>query len=171
MAKSRSSSGLIILILLLAAGGAATWYYYSASADKDPEYSTVTVGKGDVTQVVTATGGLQAVTTVDVSSQISGLIVERSVDFNTPVKVGQVLARIDPATYQSRLNSAQAQLANTTASFNLVRINTERTRELQKQNLVSQQDLDQAEAQLQQADAQMKIQQAAVETAKVDLAR
>jgi HlyD family secretion protein len=120
---------------------------------------------------VTATGGLEAVTSVDVSSQISGLIVEINVDYNSPVKKGQVLAKLDPATYESRLSSAKAQLANTTANFNLIRLNTERTRGLRTQNLVSQAELDQAEAQLAQSQAQMLIQQAAVETAKVDLAR
>lgn len=171
MAKSSSISRIVVLVLLLAAGATGTWYYLTQSKDKDPEYATVPVNRGDVIQVVTATGGLQAVTTVDVSSQISGLVKSRAVDFNTPVKVGQVLAQLDPATYESRLAAAEAQLANTRANFNLVRINTERTRQLQKQNLVPQQDLDQAEAQLAQAEAQMKIQQAAVDNAKVDLAR
>ena len=171
MSKARSSSGLIITLTLLVAAGAGAWYYMRPGADKTPEFSTAKVSRGDVQQVVTATGGLEAVTSVDVSSQISGLIVEINVDYNSPVKKGQILAKLDPATYESRLSSAKAQLANTTANFNLVRLNTERSRTLRTQNLVSQAELDQAEAQLAQSQAQMLIQQAAVETAKVDLAR
>lgn len=171
MSKARSSSGLIITLAVLVAAGAGAWYYFRSSGEKTPEYSTAKVSRGDVLQVVTATGGLQAVTSVDVSSQISGLIVQIGVDYNTSVKKGQILAKLDPATYESRLNSAKAQLANTTANFNLVRLNTERSRTLRTQNLVSQAELDQAEAQLAQSQAQMLIQQAAVDTAAVDLAR
>lgn len=170
MAKSRLPLGWFIVIAL-AAAAAGGWYYWHKSADKDPEYSTVTVTKGDVTQVVTATGALQAVTSVDVSSQISGLIKKISVDFNSPVKIGQILAEIDPATYESRVASANAQFSNTKANYSLVKLNTERTRALRTQNLVSQQELDQAEVQLKQSEAQMQIQQAAVETAQVDLNR
>ncbi|MBS0664567.1 MAG: efflux RND transporter periplasmic adaptor subunit [Verrucomicrobia bacterium] len=162
--------GLVILVLAVLAGGVG-WYLWRDAGEDRLDYSTVTVSRGDITQTVTATGTLQAVTSVDVSSQISGLINEVAVDFNSRVKLNQVLARLDPATYQSRLASAQAQLANATANFNLVRLNTERTRELRAQNLVAQQDLDQAEAQLQQAQAQLQIQQSAVDSAKVDLSR
>jgi HlyD family secretion protein len=171
MANSKSSSRLVAGIVLIAAVAAAAWYFWRGAAEQAPEYTTVTVSRGDLTQVVTATGGLQAVTTVDVSSQISGLINKVAVDFNSPVKVGQILAQLDSATYESRVTSATAQLANATANYNLVRLNTERTRILLRQNLVSQQEVDQAEAQLAQALAQVQIQQAAVETAKVDLAR
>ena len=171
MSKARSTSGLIIILTLLGAVSTGAWFYFRSSGEKTPEFNSTKVSRGDVQQVVTATGGLEAVTSVDVSSQISGLIVEINVDYNSPVKKGQVLAKLDPATYESRLSSAKAQLANTTANFNLIRLNTERTRGLRTQNLVSQAELDQAEAQLAQSQAQMLIQQAAVETAKVDLAR
>jgi HlyD family secretion protein len=171
MSKARSSSGLIITLAIIVAGGAGAWYYFRSTGDKAPEYSTTKVSKGDILQVVTATGGLQAVTSVDVSSQISGLITEIGVDYNTPVKKGQLLAKLDPASYQSRLLQAEAQLSNNTANYNLVRLNTVRIRELRTKNLVSQQDLDQAEALLAQAEAQIQIQKAAVETARVDLSR
>ncbi len=171
MSKARSSSGLIIILALLAAAGAGAWYYMRSNGDKTPEYTTAKVSRGNLLQVVTATGGLQAVTSVDVSSQISGLIVEIAVDYNSPVKKGQILAKLDPATYESRLSSAKAQLANTTANFTLIKLNTDRSRDLRKKNLVSQAEFDQAEAQLGQSQAQMQIQQAAVDTAGVDLAR
>jgi len=171
MSKARSTSGLIITLTLIAAVSIGSWFYFRTSGEKTPEFNSTKVSRGDVQQVVTATGGLEAVTSVDVSSQISGLIVEINVDYNSAVKKGQVLAKLDAATYESRLNSAKAQLANTTANFNLIRLNAERTRGLRSQNLVSQAELDQAEAQLAQSQAQMLIQQAAVDTAKVDLAR
>lgn len=170
MAKSRTVGSFITIIALLATAAGA-WYFFRGRAAPPAEFTTVAVGRGDITQGVTATGTLQAVTVVDVSSQISGLISEVLVDYNSPVKEGDVLARIDPATYESRLRQASAQLANAKASYDLARLNAERTRVLHAKNLVSSQDLDQSEAQLAQADAQMQIQSAAVENAKVDLSR
>ncbi|MBI5382803.1 MAG: efflux RND transporter periplasmic adaptor subunit [Opitutae bacterium] len=171
MAKSSSSGGLIITLVILAIAAGGGWYFWNRSAEKPPEVSTTTIAKGDIVQVVTATGDLQPVTSVDVSSQISGQIKEVLVDFNTPVKAGQVLAKLDPATYDQRLKQAQADLASTQANTNLVRLNTERTRELRQKNLVSQQELDQAEAQLAQANAQLQTRQASVDNANVDLSR
>ncbi|CAM2777729.1 efflux RND transporter periplasmic adaptor subunit [Rariglobus hedericola] len=170
MANPRSSKlWLIILVVAALAGGA--YYYFTRKAAPTAEFVTATISRNDIVQSVTATGDLQPVTTVEISSQISGLIQEVLVDFNSVVKQGDLLARIDPATYEVRLNSAKAQLANTSANHNLVKLNTERTRALRSQQLVSQQELDQAEALLTQAEAQMQIQKASVQTAEVDLAR
>lgn len=171
MAKSSKSGGTIITLILLAAIAGGAYWYWKRSNEKPPEIITTTVTRGDVIQSITATGILEAPTSVDVSSQISGKVLEVLVDFNSPVKEGDILARIDPATYESKLTQAEAQLVNTQANHTLTRLNTERTRELFKKSLVSQQDLDQAEALLQQAEAQLAIQQANVSTAKVDLER
>ncbi|OAM90725.1 efflux RND transporter periplasmic adaptor subunit [Termitidicoccus mucosus] len=171
MAKSSKSGGTIITIILLAAIAGGAYWYWKRSNEKPPEIITTIVTRGDVIQSITATGILEAPTSVDVSSQISGKILEVLVDFNSPVKEGDVLARIDPATYESKHTQAEAQLANTQANYTLTSLNTERTRELFKKSLVSQQDLDQAEALLKQADAQLAIQRANVSTAKVDLER
>ncbi len=169
MAKLGSPKPWLILIVIAAIGGG---YYYSKRTALPPaEFITASISRSDIVQSVTATGDLQPVTTVEISSQISGLIKEVLVDFNSQVKKGDLLARIDPATYEVRLSSSRAQLANTRANHNLVKLNTERTRSLRAQELVSQQELDQAEAQLTQAEAQLQIQQASVQTAEVDLAR
>lgn len=171
MAKPRGFSGLIILLLLLAAAGAGGWFYWNKKTDQQPEFTTTKVARGDIVQMVTATGDIQSVMQVDVSSQISGQIIEVLVDFNTPVKTGQVLARLDPATYTQRLKAAKADLASTEASNTLQRLNTERVRDLRAKNLVSQQELDQAEALLKQSDAQLATRQSAVDDANVNLQR
>lgn len=170
MAKSRRSTGLIIIVLLLvaAAGG---WYYFGRTADAKPIYTTVTVDRGSISQVVTATGSLQPVTSVEIGSQVSGLVTEVLADYNSPVKAGQLIAKIDSSTYEQRLRQAEADLASSKASHTLTRLNTERTRALRAQNLVSAQELDQAEATLAQADAALLTREAAVENAKVDLTR
>ncbi|HEY4249005.1 MAG TPA: efflux RND transporter periplasmic adaptor subunit [Lacunisphaera sp.] len=171
MAKRKGSGGLILIIVIILAGAAGGWYFWQQNADNAPEYITTLVQHGDLTQSVTATGTLQAVTTVDVSSQISGNIAKLYVDWNSPVKKGQLLAEIDPSNYQTALRQADGQLANAQANFALMKANAERQRELFKRSLIAQSDLDTAEAQLAQADAQVTIQTANNETAKVNLSR
>jgi HlyD family secretion protein len=171
MAKSKSYGGLIALLVIVGAGAAGTWYYFNNRADKQPEFVTVKVGKGDIVQSVTATGDLQPVTIVDIGAQVSGQIKEVLVDFNSKVKAGDVLARIDPATPQQKLNQAKADLESTKAQNKLSRINAERQREMFAKNLASQSELDNAEANLAQSDATLLTRTAAMENAKLDLDR
>jgi HlyD family secretion protein len=172
MAKLKLSGGILtILVLLAAAAGATFWYLRREQADKAPEYITAPVTRADLTQAVTATGTLEPVITVDVGSQISGIIDKVLVDYNSVVKQGDVVAHIDAATYESRLRSAEADLANARANQKLAQLNADRTASLQKNGLVPQSDLDQALAQLAQADAQVQIRNASVESARIDLSR
>jgi HlyD family secretion protein len=173
MRKSARSSAWKTVIVILAAVAVlgAGWYFWHRSADKTPEYTTVSVARGDVVQVVTATGDIEPVLNVNVISQISGIISKLFVDWNSPVKEGQVLVQLDPATYQANVLQAEGQLANAKANYQLTLVSTQRTRELFKKSLVAQSDLDQAEAQLLQADAQVKIQSASLDMSKVNLAR
>jgi HlyD family secretion protein len=171
MPKSRSYSGLVFLLLVLAAGGGAAWYYFHAEADKTPEFTTIKVARGNITQAVTATGDLQPVVTVDIGAQVSGQIKEVLVDFNSIVKAGDVLARIDEATPTQRLKQAEADLASTVANNRLVVMNATRTRDLFEKKLVSQQELDNVEATLAQSEATLLTRRAAVEDAKLNLSR
>ena len=162
---------MIVVLVILAAVATGGWYFWQQSAEKAPEFTTTPVTRGDVIQTVSATGTLQAVTTVDVSSQISGNVAKLYVDWNSPVKKGQVLAEIDPSNYQTALKSAEGQLANAKANYALMKANADRAATLFKQNLIPQSDLDTAVAQLAQADAQVKIQSASFDTAQVNLNR
>ena len=171
MAKSKSYGGLLLLIVVLGAGGAFAWRYYDTKADKAPEFQTTKVARGDITQSVTATGDLQPVVTVDVGAQVSGQIKEVFVDFNSKVKAGDLLARIDEATPTQRLKQAEADYESAKANNRLLALNTERVRGLKEKNLVSQSELDNSEAQLAQSNATMLTRTAAVENAKLDLSR
>ncbi len=171
MAKSKSYGGLIFLLLVLAAGGGGAWYFFRGKAAKPPEFQTTKVARGDITQAVTATGDLQPVVTVDIGAQVSGQIKEVLVDFNSKVKAGDVLARIDEATPTQRLKQAEADLASAEASNQLIQLNVARTRELAAKKLVSQQELDSIEAQLSQSNATLLTRRAAVANAKLDLER
>ena len=171
MAKSGSFGSAVVIITTLAAIAAGAYFFWQKGNDKPPEITTTTIAHGEVVQAITATGGLEAVLNVNVSSQISGIIQKLYVDWNSPVKKGQVLAELDPSTYKASALQAEGQVANAKANYNLVKVNTERTRTLFQQKLVTQSDLDTAEAQLQQAEAQVKIQTAMMDNAQVNLAR
>ena len=171
MAKSKSYTGLVLVLLLLAAGGGGAWYFLGTKTEKKTEFQTVKVARGDIVQSVTATGDLQPVVTVDVGAQVSGQIKEVMVDYNSKVKAGDVLAKIDESTFIQRLRQAEADLESTKANNQLLKLNVERTTGLHRQNLVSQAELDNALAQLAQSNAQLLTRGAAVENAKVDLSR
>jgi HlyD family secretion protein len=100
---------LVLLALLAAAAGAWTWQQ-SRGGNGEVRYRLAKVERGPISAVVAASGTLNAVTTVQVGSQISGQVKEIFADFNTPVKSGQVIARIDPSTYELRVNQARADL-------------------------------------------------------------
>jgi HlyD family secretion protein len=171
MAKSRSYGGLIVFLLLFAGAAVGGWYYYRGKSDKQPEFQTTKVGRGDITQSVTATGDLQPVVTVDIGAQVSGQIKEVLVDFNSQVKQGDILAKIDESTPQQKLLQAKADLASAEASNQLIQINFERTKELFEKKLVSQQELDSVSAQLAQSNATLLTRKAAVANATLDLER
>ncbi|MBI3415305.1 MAG: efflux RND transporter periplasmic adaptor subunit [Verrucomicrobia bacterium] len=174
MANKKSSGVLkwIILLLVLGGGGYFGWNYYSKRAKEGPaEFKTATVAKGDITQSVTANGALNPVRTVTVGSQISGIITELKVDFNSRVKQGDVLAKIDPATYERALARAEADQSNAQAGLELAKFNAKRAKQLYAEKLISESEYEQADIAMQQAEANVKIRQAAVDTAKVDLDR
>src|SRR5437588_1842851 len=132
-------------------------------------YQTATVTRGPITQAVTATGTLNPVVNVQVGSQVSGNIAKLFVDFNSQVKAGQVVAQIDPALFQATVTQAEGDLASAQAALELARLNAKRTQDLFARKTSSQADLDQALANLHQAEANVKIKQGALDKAKADL--
>jgi HlyD family secretion protein len=132
-------------------------------------YQIATITRGPITQAVTATGTLNPVVNVQVGSQVSGNIAKLFVDFNSQVKAGQVVAQIDPALFQATVTQAEGDLANAQAALELAKVNATRTQELFTRKTSSQADLDQAMANLHQAEANVKIKQGALDKAKADL--
>lgn len=135
------------------------------------EYKTSPVTRGDVTQLVTANGSLNPVQLVEVGSQISGVITEIKADFNSRVKAGDVVAQIDPATYERARGQAEAELASAKAAEEMAQLNYDRGQELFTAKLISKSDSDQLRVNLSQARAQVKTRQALFESAQVDLNR
>ena len=179
----RKAGLAVAAIAVLAAG----WYAWSkrAATDEAGGYRTETVQRGDIRVAISATGTLSAITTVTVGSQISGQVTDILVDFNSPVKKGDVLARIDPSTYQAQLEqgnaqiaNAQAQLRQAQASLHNATLDFERKQSLSAQKLIARSDLDlsraaldQARAQVNSAQAQIRQQTASLKNTQVNIDR
>jgi len=132
-------------------------------------YQTTSVMRGPITQAVTATGTLNPVVNVQVGSQVSGNISKLFVDFNSQVKASQAVAQIDPVLFQATVTQAEGDLANAQAALELARVNAKRTQDLFARKTSAQADVDQAMANLHQAEANVKIKQGALDKAKADL--
>lgn len=161
-----------ILLLVAALIGGGIWFYRSKGKESTgTQFRTTTVSRGDIVQEVTANGSLSPVKNVEVGSQVSGIIEKINVDFNSHVKEGDVIAQIDPSTYQQNLVQAEAELANSKAGLELAEINARRAEELFKAKLISAAEHDQTVAAHHQAQAIVKTREASVYRAKVDLSR
>lgn len=161
------------LLVLGALGGGGYWWWLRsvAAASTGPEFRVAEVARGEIVQTVTASGKLSAVETVEIGSQVSGNLQEIHVDFNDIVKEGQLVAKIDPATYEARVVQAEGELLNAQAAFELAQIKARRAKELRAKELIAQSELDEADAELKQKEATVKIKQATLMNAKVDVER
>lgn len=168
-------AAIIAAVVIAAVAG-----IYFAFGKREPErtYKTVKVERGDVVATVSATGNLSAVTTVQVGTQVSGTIYRLLVDYNTPVKKGQVIAEIDPALFRAdveqargNLLSAQANLLKARATAADAKRTMERNRQLVKEGVVSQSDFDTAETGAQEAAAAVKAAEASVVQTRGALSR
>ena len=142
MAVQKKTSWLKWLVALIILGGGTAVgvkYYYHAGGEK-PDYRTAVVARGDVTQAVTATGQLNPVVNVQVGSQVSGIISKLYVDYNSPVKEGQVIAQLDPATFKAASDQAAGDLASSKAALELASVEAKRAAELRKNDLIAQSD-------------------------------
>jgi HlyD family secretion protein len=161
---SRLAATMFPVLLAIVCGAGC----HRNSADQI-KYETAAVNRGNLVRYVTASGSLSAVVSVDVGSQISGIINVLNADFNSPVKKGEVVAEIEPTIYQAVLHEAQADVASSKAGLELSRLTLERKKSLVAQKAATQADLDKAAADYQQADATVCIKQAVTERAQADL--
>lgn len=159
-----------VAVLLGAAAGGAWWYFQRSNA-ATLEYRTANVSRGDIVQTVTANGQLTPVVDVEVGSQVSGIIQEIFVDFNSRVTNGQVLARIEPSTFRASVQQAEADVANARASLELAQVNARRSDELLKNKLIPVSDHDATVGALHQAEAVLQMREASLKRAQTDFER
>ncbi|MES2709800.1 MAG: efflux RND transporter periplasmic adaptor subunit [Verrucomicrobiota bacterium] len=161
-------------VLIWGGLAAAAWFGYQHFYNRPPEiaeYRTTPVIRTALVQKVTATGELTALVLVQVGSQLSGTISELHADFNSQVKQGQILAKLDPATYKANLAQNEGELANAEAELQLAKLNAQRKKQLLDKGLAPIADYDKAVADLTQAEAGVKIRSAILQKTQVDLTR
>jgi HlyD family secretion protein len=162
-----------VLLIGLVIGG---YVFFNGERKIPVRYRTAPVELGSIVSVVTATGTINPITTVQVGSQVSGMIESLHADFNSKVKAGQVVARVDPFPYRARRDQAEANLANANASVAKARTDlAQRKREMERakalvgQQFVSQNEMDVALTAYEGAVAQIKLAEAAVKQAAAAL--
>jgi HlyD family secretion protein len=172
MAKNKGFSltkWVFFLVIIAALAGGGLWYWKN-STDKGPDYKTAPVALGDLIQAVTATGQLNPLTNVQVGSQVSGIITNIYVDFNSRVTNHQVIAQLDPATYQAIVAQARAEVASAKAGLELAQAEADRSKTLNAAKIVAQSEYDTAEATLHQAQAGVMMKEASLQQAQANLA-
>src|SRR5919106_865526 len=143
---------LLLTVILLLGASATVGYVYYNGRQLPPRYLTARAERGRIATTVNATGTLNAVITVQVGSQVSGTIQKLFVDYNSPVTEGQIIAQIDPASFEARVSQARANVASAGAAVQVARAN-----------------VDNSQATIETARANIDSAKATVERAKVGL--
>jgi HlyD family secretion protein len=168
---------LILIVIAVAVIGASVWGFTKyRGGDKKPEIVTATVTRGDVVEAVGATGTLEAVTTVQVGTQVSGTVQALYADFNTIVHKGQVIARLDPSLIQTQIEQQRANLVRAEADLERLRVSLadanvklKRATDLAGRGLIPQTELEAAQVAVQSNEAQLRSSQAGVTQARANL--
>jgi HlyD family secretion protein len=168
---------IVVGLGVLIAGGIGVWKWrQDAAASAVPRYDTVAVDRGPIVAKVTATGTLSALVTVQVGTQVSGRIKEIKVDFNSPVKKGQVIAKIEPALFAAALESARANylagqgtVTKLEAQAENAKLQYDRAEALFERKAIAQADLDTARATMRAANGDVTAAHGNMEQAKASL--
>jgi HlyD family secretion protein len=160
---------LVLLVVVAGLAGGGIWYWKHQASDA-PDYKTALVTRGDLVQAVTATGQINPVTNITVGSQVSGIISKIYVDFNSRVTNQQLVAQIDPSTYQAIVAQARGDLASAQAAEDLAKVEEERASALFTNSILAKSDYDSAIATAHQAEAMVIIKHASLDQALANLA-
>lgn len=173
----------LIVALLLAA--LCYWLFIAGGASGRATYDTAPVSRGNIQQAVSSSGTISPLNTVPVGSQVSGQLTEIDVDFNSKVKKGQLLAVVDPSTFRSKVQAAEAdmivqqatigsnevQVSNAQVVLEQAQRDFDRTRTLADQGLLSTNDLEKARNSLEQAQNALKIARAVLNNSRAQLVK
>jgi HlyD family secretion protein len=167
---------LIAILFVLVAVGAGVGAYYMRKGRPEPQVTTMPVTRGDVVDLVAATGTLEAVTTVDVGTQVSGLVQDMYADFNSIVRKDQVIARLDPSLIQTRIEQNRASVIRAEAELERLKValadakqKLGRAQQMWARELIPRTELETAEVNVQSAEAQIKSSQASLVQAQANL--
>jgi HlyD family secretion protein len=165
-----SRSRILVIVGVVVLSVAALWFVKARGKSEAPKYRTAALEQGDLVATVSATGSVRPVVQVQVGSQVSGTISELKADYNSRVRANEVLAQIEPSSFQSRVVQAEASVAHAEAALKDGRRQFSRTQELMKGDYVSQADVDAAEAVVDQRSADLMQANAQLHAARLDLA-
>lgn len=158
------------IVVALAVIGGCTWYFLrKQDTPFEVSYETAKVEKATIGNSVTATGTIEAVTSVDVGTQVSGIIDKIYVDYNSTVKKGQVIAELDKTNLISELKSATSQLQGAKSDLDYQKSNYNRMKTLYNKGLISANEYESARLSLQQAESALAQRQEAVNKAQTNL--
>jgi HlyD family secretion protein len=160
---------IIVIAIVLLAILVSSYYLFFNGDKKAQQYTFAQISRGTVSQTITATGTLQAVTTVDIGTQVSGKITKLYVDFNDHVRKGQLLAVIDTTTLITQVNDGRSSLEKAKASYHQAQVTDEKNKVLYQKNYISELDYLTSQTNVESALADMKAAQSALERAITNL--
>ncbi len=140
------------LILFLIVAGAFLYFFTGSTDNKATGFATATISRGDLRQVVTATGEIQPLNTINVGSQVSGTIEEIFVDYNSKVKKGDVLLKIEPSVLQASVDEAKASLVSSESQRDYAKSEYERNKILYEDGFIARAELEQSQTTYEQAE-------------------
>lgn len=156
---------LLVIIILV---GTGIWWFLSAKSEKI-EYVTVNISRGDLRQVVTATGEINPVNTVSVGSQVSGTIEDIFVDYNSHVTKGQLLLKIEPSVLEAAVAEALATLESAKSQLTLAKNDYERNKTLYDSGYIARAEMEQSQTNYEQAVQSVKRAQSQYDRAETNL--
>jgi HlyD family secretion protein len=167
---------IILTLIVLGVLGAGTYAYYKNKGTPEPTVTTLQISRGDIADTVQATGTLQAVKTVNVGTQVSGVVQNLYADFNHIVKAGQVIARLDPSIIQTQIEQREASVTRAQADLERLRVSLadskrklEQAKGLWEKELIPRDQLDTAELNVKTQESQIKSSEAGLVQAQADL--
>ena len=167
---------LILVVLVLVAVGVGAVVYTTRNNRPEPAVTTQPLSRGDIVDTVGATGTLEAVETVDVGTQVSGVVKELHADFNSIVRRGQVIARLDPSLIETQIEQQTANVIRAEADLERLRVNLadakqklDRAQQMAERNLIPRTELETAEVNVKSAEAQIRSSEAALTQARAQL--
>lgn len=156
-------------ILILAAIIVAVWAFTGSSKSSKSEFATVNITRGDLRQVVTATGEIRPVNTVNVGSQVSGTIEQLYVDYNSKVKKGDILLTIEPSVLQASVDEAKASLVSAESQRNYAKNEYQRNKTLYEDGFISRAEMEQSQTTYEQAEQTVNRMQSQYDRAVTNL--
>ena len=167
---------LILFVVVVAVIAGGYYWYRVRNARPEPTVMTQPLSRGDVVDSVGATGTLEAVETVEIGTQVSGVVQELHADFNSIVKKGQVIARLDPQLIQTQIEQqtanvqrAEADLARLEVSLEDAKQKLDRAKQMSDKQLIPRTELETAEVNVRSAEAQIRSSKASLTQAQAQL--